>query len=350
MQPDLLLPPGERLGWAIVGLGDFACNQILPSFAACGRSKVTAVVSGDRAKAERVARQYGVPAHGVYTYETFDQIRDNPDVDVVYIILPNSMHAEYTIRAAQAGKHVMCEKPMAPTVEECRRMIDACREADRKLMLGYRAHFEPHNLEAQRLLREGAIGDLKLIVADHARLLDPKQPQDRWRTQHKLAGGGSLVDIGIYSLNAARWFTGEEPAGIQATQYSTPGDSRFREVEESISFVLRFPGGVIANCLASYGVERCKRYRLLGSEGWLDLDPATEYHGNRLVVGTAKGREERIVEAGNQFAREIDHLSQCVQEGREPETDGQMGLRDVELIQAIYQAARGTSGEQARER
>ena len=327
MQPDLLLPPGERLGWAIIGLGDFACNQILPAFAACGRSKISALVSGDRAKAERVARQYGVPDRGVYTYETFDQIRDNPDVDVVYIILPNALHVEFTVRAAQAGKHVMCEKPMAPTVAECQRMIDACEQAQRTLMIAYRVHFEAHNVEARRMLHEGAIGELKLIVADHARILDPQQPQDRWRTQRALAGGGALVDIGIYSLNAARWFSGEEPSALWAAAYSSPNDPRFREVEESLSFVLRFPSGVIANCLASYGVERVKRYRLIGSEGWLDLDPATEYQGNRLIHGTKDGREERIIKPGNQFASEIDHLSQCIQERRQPTRPARWGCK-----------------------
>lgn len=339
MKQEQQLPPSERLGWAIVGLGDFACNQILPAFAACGRSRIRALVSGDRAKAEQTARQYGVPPEGVYTYETFDQIRDNPDVDVVYIILPNALHAEYTLRAAQAGKHVLCEKPMAPSVAECQRMIDACEAAGRTLMIGYRAHFEPHNLEARRLLQHGAIGKLTFIVADHARLLDPSQPQDRWRTQRALAGGGALVDIGIYSLNAARWFTGEEPSQIQAMQYSSPGNQHFREVEESISFTLRFPGGAIANCMASYGAERTKRYRLMGTEGWIDLDPATEYHGNRLVIMRGSGRQEQIIEPGNQFAAEIDHMSACVQEGREPLTPGRMGLEDVRHIEAIYRAA-----------
>lgn len=201
---DTFQPPGERLGWAIVGLGDFACTQILPAFAACARSKVTALVSGDLAKAQQVARQYGVPEAGVYTYDTFDQLRDNPTVDVVYIILPNALHSEYTIRAAQADKHVFCEKPMAPTSTECEAMIAACEGAGRTLGVAYRAHFEAHNVEAHRLLREGAIGDLKLIVADHARILDPAKKHDQWRTRRDLAGGGSLVDIGIYSLNAAR--------------------------------------------------------------------------------------------------------------------------------------------------
>lgn len=333
-----LRPPEQRLGWALVGLGDFACNQILPAFAACTRSRVAALVSGDAAKAERTARQYGIPDRSVYSYDSFDRICDNPDVDVVYIILPNALHRDYTLRAAQAGKHVMCEKPMAPSAADCRAMIDACAQNQRQLMIGYRAHFEPHNLEADRLLREGAIGELKLIVADHARMLDPSQPQDGWRRQKALAGGGSLVDIGIYSLNAARWFAGGEPKVVSASSYSTPGDDRFREVEETTNCVLRFPNGVVAQCMSSYGVERVKRYRLIGTKGWLDLDPATEYHGNRLVVGRADGREERIVKPGNQFAAEIDHFSECIAENREPATPGAMGFADVELIEQIYAA------------
>ena len=334
-----LLPPDQRLGWAIVGLGDFASHQILPAFAACKRSRIAALVSGDPHKAARIARQYGVPERSVYSYDSFERLRDDPAVDVVYIVLPNALHAEYTIRAAAAGKHVLCEKPMAPSVAACQAMIDACARTQRKLMVAYRAHFEPHNLEAQRLLQAGTIGELKLIVADHARMLDPQQPQDRWRTERALAGGGSLVDIGIYNLNAARWFAGAEPEVVLASAYSTPGDQRFREVEETVSCVLHFPNGIIAHCLSSYGAERIKRYRLIGTEGWLDLDPATEYHGNRLVIGRATGREERDVTPANQFAAQIDHFSQCIQEGAEPATPGELGRDDVRLIETIYAAA-----------
>lgn len=341
--PGQPLPPEKQLGWAIVGLGDFACDEIMPAFGACTHSKLAAVVSGDRAKAEKAARDYGLSSQGVYTYDTFDQISDNPAVDVVYVILPNSMHAEYTIRAAQAGKHVMCEKPMAPTPDECLQMIDACAKAKRKLMIGYRARFEPHNVEAKRLLAEGAIGDLKLIMADHCRTLDPSRTSDQWRTKRELAGGGSLVDIGIYSLNAARWFAGEDPATLHASMYSTPNDKRFREIEETMSFTMHFPGGVVANCFSSYGTDRTKRYRLLGTEGYLDLDPATEYEGNKLFLGGKKGLQELQVPNTSQFAAEIDHLSQCIIEDRTPDTPGEMGLRDVEIMQSIYAAAERNS-------
>lgn len=333
------LPPEERVGWAVMGLGDFACNQILPAFAACTHSKLVALVSGDRTKAERTARQYGVPDGNVYTYDTLDRIAENKAVDVIYIITPNALHSEHAMRAATAGKHVFCEKPMAPSSGECQAMINVCERAGRRLGIGYRVHFEPYNLEAMRLLRDGKIGALKLIVADHARILNPAEPQDTWRAEKALAGGGSLVDIGIYSLNAARWFAGEEPISVQASLHSTPGDWRFREVEESVSFTLRFPSGVIANCTSSYGAERVKRYRLIGSEGYLDLDPATEYSGNRLVVGTKQGREERTVKPSSQFAGEIDHFSQCILQKKEPEIGGAMGTQDVRVIEAIYRAA-----------
>lgn len=332
-------PPAERLGWALVGLGDFATKQILPAFGSCTHSKLVALVSGDQAKAAKLAEQHGVPASGVYGYDEFDQLRANPAVDVVYVLLPNAMHAEYTIRAAQAGKHVFCEKPMAPTSTECAQMIAACAQAERTLGIAYRAHFEPHNLAAYELLHKGTIGDLKLIVADHARLLNPAERQDRWRMERALSGGGALVDIGIYSLNAARWFAGEEPTSVTATLWSTPGDKRFKEVEETVSFTLRFPSGIIANCSTSYGCARAKRYRLFGTKGWIDLDPATEYHGNQLIVGLESGREERVVPAGNQFAAEMDHFSASVQAKREPSISGAMGLQDVKLIEAIYRAA-----------
>lgn len=337
------LAPSERIGYAVVGLGDYAVKQILPAFGECERSRLVALVSGDKAKARRIGREYGVAEERVYSYDTFEQLADAADIDAVYIILPNALHAPYTARAARAGKHVLCEKPIAVSSNEAEAMIAACADAGRKLMIGYRAHWEPHNVAAHKLLREGAIGQLKLIVADHIRPLDPREPQDRWRTQRELAGGGALVDIGIYSLNAARWFSGEEPVAVQATSWSTPGDKRFREVEEATSFVLRFPGGILANCLAGYGAARTKRYRLLGTEGYLDLDPATEYAGNRLVLGTETTREEQIVEPGSQFARQIDHFSDCIRNNTAPDTPGEMGLQDQRLIEHIYQAAR--SGE-----
>ena len=243
-------PPGKKLGWAIVGLGSLAINQILPAFAKCEKSKVVAFVSGHPDKANKLALRYGVNPKNIYNYQNYDSIKDNPEVDIIYIVLPNGMHAEYTIRGLQAGKHVLCEKPMANTPAECQQMIDAGRKANRKLMVAYRCRYEPYNQEAIRMARQQELGPTQVIVADHGfNIGDPTQ----WRLNKALAGGGSLMDIGIYSLNAARYLSGEEPTEINAMMYSTPGDLRFKEVEETINFQLRFPSGILANCTSSYG-------------------------------------------------------------------------------------------------
>jgi predicted dehydrogenase len=335
------IPSEKKLGWAIVGLGKFATQQLIPSFAECKRSKLVALVSGDRTKAEGIAQKYDVNPKNIYNYQNYDTIRDNPEVDIIYIVLPNGMHAEYTIRGAQAGKHIMCEKPMANTVEDCQAMIDACNKADRKLMIAYRAQYEPYNLAAIEIARQKKeLGQLKAIVADHGRNLDPSDKADQWRMDKKLAGGGSLMDIGIYSLQAARYITGEEPVEISAMMYSTPGDPRFKEVEENVNFVLRFPSGVLANCTSSYGYASVKRYQVFGDKGWLELDPATDYYKHRLVVGREQTREEMKLQEKNQFALEIDHLSESVMQNKQPKTPGAEGLQDVKLMQLIYEAAR----------
>ncbi|WP_033366144.1 Gfo/Idh/MocA family protein [Mastigocladopsis repens] len=334
------LPPEKKLGWAVVGLGKFATQQIMPSFAECKSSRLVALVSGERAKAEKYAQQYGINPKNIYNYQNYDSIRNNPEVDVIYIILPNGMHAEYSIRGAQAGKHIMCEKPMANTPEECQAMIEAAKKANRKLMIAYRAQYEPYNLAAIQLAQSGKLGKLKSITSDHGRNLDPKDPADIWRMQKKLAGGGSLYDIGIYSLQAARYITREEPVAISAMMYSTPGDPRFREVEENVNFVLRFPSGVLANCTSSYGYSNTKRIQVFGSDAVLELDPATDYYQHRLFINRNNRIEEQNIEEKNQFALEIDHLSESIIQNKQPKTPGEEGLQDVRLMQLIYEAAR----------
>lgn len=339
MEQEMPVEPGRRLGWAVVGLGKFALNQILPSFGESRSSKLVALVSGNRQKAEQVASRYGVDESNLYDYQTFDRIADNPDVDVVYIILPNALHAEYTVRTFKAGKHVFCEKPMAVTGEECETMIRAGREAGRKLMVAYRAQFEPHNVEAIRRVREGEIGPLHLVTSDHGRILDPKDPADQWRMVKSLAGGGSLYDIGIYSLQAARYLTGEEPVEVFGQISNKRDDPRFREVEDRMAFQVRFPSGVIANLSSSYSTSSVKRIQAFGEKGSLILDPATEYEGNKLTLQTEKGRQEVKVKEQSQFAAEMDHFSQSVIDNREPKTPGEEGLRDIRIMQAIYRSA-----------
>jgi predicted dehydrogenase len=330
-------PPGKKLGWAIVGLGNLSINQILPAFAKCEKSRVVAFVSGHPDKARKLALRYGVAEKAIYDYQGMDAIRNNPEIDVVYVVLPNGMHAEYTIRALKAGKHVLCEKPMANTPAECQSMIDAAKLANKRLMIAYRCRYEPYNQEMIRMAKEQELGPVKVILADHGFSIgDPTQ----WRLKKDLAGGGSMMDIGIYSLQAARYVTGEEPVEVAAMSYTTPGDERFKEVEEATNFQLRFPSGVMANCTSSYGYSGQNRYRVVTTKGWFELEPATSYTGLRMYVRRGNAVEERSLPVRDHFAAEMDHLSGCVMDGKEPLTPGEEGLRDMKLIAAIYEAAK----------
>jgi predicted dehydrogenase len=329
-------PPGRKLGWAIVGLGSLSINQILPAFARCEKSKVVVLVSGHPDKANKLALRYGVNSKNIYNYENYDSIKDNPEVDIIYIVLPNSMHAEYTIRGFQAGKHVLSEKPMATTPAECQAMIDAGRKANRKLMVAYRCRYEPFNQEMIRMAREQELGPVRIIQTDAGFVMgDPTQ----WRLKKAMAGGGSLMDIGIYALQAARYISGEEPTEINAMMYTTPGDVRFKEVEESINFQLRFPSGILANCTSSYGCDWHSHFRALAPKGYFELDPAMSYTGQRMRVNRGNELEERSLDPRDHFASEMGHMSHCVMQDKTPLTPGEEGLRDLKLMMAIYEAA-----------
>jgi predicted dehydrogenase len=329
-------PPGRKLGWAVVGLGSLSINQILPAFAGCEKSKVVAFVSGHPDKGNKLALRYGVNPKNIYNYENYDTIRDNPEVDVIYIVLPNSMHAEYTIRGVQAGKHVLCEKPMAISVAECRAMIDAANKANRKLMVAYRCRYEPFNQEMIRMARAQELGPVKIIQTEVGfNIGDPSQ----WRCKKAMSGGGSLMDIGIYGLQAARYISGEEPVEVNAMKFSTPGDPRFAEVEESINFQLRFPSGVLANGISSYGASVQSRFQATTPKGFFELQPANNYTGLRMYVGHGSTFEEVLLQPVDHFAAEMDHMSGCVMENKNPLTPGEEGLRDLKIMTAIYQAA-----------
>jgi predicted dehydrogenase len=334
-----VFPPEKKAGWAIVGLGKYATEQIMPAFAECKKSKLVALVSGTPEKAKKLADQYEVNPKNIYNYQNYDSIKNNPEIDIVYVIVPNSLHAEFTIRGAAAGKHMISEKPMATSVKDCQAMIDACKKAGKKLMIGYRSQYEPFNLKAIEMVRSNELGQLKMITSDHGRILKPEEKADQWRMKKDLAGGGSLMDIGIYSLNATRYLTGEEPIEISAMMHSTPNDLRFKEVEENMTFLLRFPSGVLAVCNSSYSYQEVKRYRVFGSEAWLDLDPATDYYRHTMHLGKKESKEQILLKEGNQFASQIDHFSECVLENKQPKTPGEEGLQDVKLMMAIYEAA-----------
>lgn len=339
MEVEPPLAPERRLGYCVVGLGQFALNQIIPSFGESRMSRLVALVSGDRDKAEGVAEQYGVSTDAIYNYDNFDDIADNDEIDIVYIILPNGLHAEFTIRAAQAGKHVMCEKPMAVSVEECEQMIAACQDANRKLMIAYRAQYEPYNLEAIRMIRDGELGELRTVDAVAARPIELSNPADEWRVDKALAGGGSLMDIGIYALNGARYLTGEEPVEVMAAISNPEGDERFTDVEDLVSWQMRFPSGVIANCLTGYSFSG-NRFSAFGSDASLTLEPATDYYEHGLRVVTEQEQTEPQIQEQNQFALEMDHLSEAVLNDTPVKTPGEEGMQDVKLMLKIYEAAR----------
>lgn len=326
----------RKIGYAIVGLGSYATRQIMPNFAGCDSARLVALVSGTPAKLEQYGSQYNIPKTHRYSYANFDSIRDNPDIDAVYVVLPNNMHAEYSIRAAQAGKHVMCEKPMAISVAECQAMIAASRKAGKKLMIGYRSRFEPYNRLAIDLARSGHVGPTRLITAEHG---FPAQP-GIWRLDRPMSGGGSLMDIGIYSLNAARYLTGEEPVELSAVESTDRTDPRFKTVEDRINFMLRFPSGVIANCVSSYSSSH-NSYRVIGTQGYIDMEPATPYQGQSMTIRKDGVSAPRVLPAPpkNQFAGQLDHLAECIIGNRTPIVAGEEGLADMRVIEAIYRSA-----------
>jgi predicted dehydrogenase len=287
-----------------------------------------------------VGAQYGIKPEALYSYADFDKIAENPEVKVVYIVLPNGMHHEYVLRAARAGKHVLCEKPMANTSAEAREMVAACRAASVKLMIAYRCQYEPYNRRATDLLRSGELGAARFIEASNTQV---QGEVEQWRFKKALAGGGALPDIGLYCLNGARFYSGEEPVEVFARIHSTPGDARYREVEESIAFMLRFPSGLIANCAASYGAHESKDLRVRLEKGWIDVENAFAYEGQSVRVATRDGKSEAIRELRlgqkNQFAQEIDHMAQCVLQDRAPRTPGEEGLQDHVIMEALYRSA-----------
>jgi predicted dehydrogenase len=329
-------PPARPFGYAIVGIGSLAESDILPAFAVTRHARLTGLVSGDLDKAKQVAAQYGVPERGIYSYDTFDRIADNPDIDAVYIVLPNNLHAEYTIRAHKAGKHVLVEKPMANTVAECESMMAAAAEAKRELMVAYRLRYEPFTQEMIRLGRERELGAIRALGCEAGfRIGNPNQ----WRLSKSAAGGGSMMDIGIYAVNAARYLSGEEPVEVMATESTDRNDPRFKEVEDTIHFHMRFPSGVIASCISSYNVM-LNRYRVYADRGSYEMEPAWNRTGLRMRVLRGSTVEHRHLPQRNHFALMMDHLAESVANGTTPLTDGRDGLNDRRGIAAVYEAAR----------
>ena len=337
-----LIAQDREIGYCIVGLGRISMQHFMLAVKKSKKSRVTGLVSGHRDKAERMAAEYGVPSRSIYNYQNYDEIAKNPDIDAVYIALPNSMHAEYSIRAAKAGKHVLCEKPMATTVDDARAMIQACAAANRKLMIAYRCQYEPTHLRAVQLIREGKLGSIHSIESAFGFAIGPNE----WRCDKKLSGGGPLADVGIYCLNASRYLTAEEPAELKALSSVVDRDGRFTSVEETLSWTMKFPGGALASCTCTYGSAMRGYFRVRGSRGTIMMDPAFNYDKLHLSAEFEGG--ERVEFAPDdpdpmQFLREADHMADCILQNREPKTPGQEGLRDMQLIARIYRSCESKS-------
>ena len=339
--PPAPLPPDRRVGFAILGLGRLSLGEILPAFAACHQARPVALISGDADKARVVGGQYGIRADRILDYSDIGRLADFREVGAVYVVTPNGLHREHVQAAANAGKHVLCEKPMANTSDEARRMAAACRSAGVKLMIAYRCQYEPYNRAAIDLIRSGALGAVRLVEATNTQV---QGPADQWRLKAPMAGGGVLPDIGLYCLNGARAMLGEEPVEVFGRIVRPPGDPRYDVLDETIAFMLRFPSGALANCAASYGAHESKDMRLRLERGWIDLENAFAYKGQRMRVAQRQGDiecvEDRRIPAGNQFANEIDHFAGCIMHDRTPRTPGEEGVRDHVIMEAIYRSAR----------
>ncbi|TDQ11504.1 Gfo/Idh/MocA family protein [Pedobacter metabolipauper] len=338
--PPAPLPPDERIGYAIVGLGHLALEEVIPELMACKFSRLAALVSSDEEKMEKVALQYGVKPEACYTYDNYDDLKDNDDVKVIYIILPNDMHKEFTIRGAKAGKHILCEKPMANSAAECRQMIKACKKAGVKLMIAYRIQYQPHNLKLKELIKNEQFGKVKYVEAANGQ---SSANPEHWRHVGAQAGGGALPDIGIYCLNTTRFLLDAEPTEVFAYKYSTPGDPLFKDTEELISWQMKFKDGIIASCMAHYKVHEVKTLRVHAEHGWMFMDKAFAYAGQQLTTARAEGEmsiQENIgLAETKQFAVEMDHFSQCILNDKESDTPGEEGLQDHIIMEAIYKSA-----------
>jgi predicted dehydrogenase len=317
----------EKLGIALVGLGSYATKELAPSLKKTDHCYLAGLVSAPD-KVKKLKKKYDIPRQNIYTYENFDTIKDNPEIDIVYIVLPNSMHEEYVIRSAGAGKHVICEKPMAITVEQCDRMINACRQAGKMFSIGYRLHFEPYNQEMMRIGRDKPFGNIIKLTAQHG-----MEKVKGWRINKNLAGGGPLMDLGIYCIQACRYTTGMEPVAVRARELLKTKPEKFQEVEEALAWQMEFPGGIIAECETSYtkGMD-CLRVEC--TNGWAQLEPAFAYKGIKGKSSAGKMKFKKV----KQQAKQMDNFALAIKQNRLTSVPGEMGRQDVKILQAIYWA------------
>ena len=323
--------PARKLGVALVGLGNLSSNQIAPALLKTRNCRLAGIVTGTPSKAVAWQKKYGLSAKSTYTYDTMHEMAKNKDIDIVYVVTPNALHLPHSLAAAAAGKHVFCEKPLEINTERCQQILDACNKAGVMLGVGYRVQYEPNNLECVRLAKEKVLGDVKVIDANFGFAIgDPTQ----WRLKRELAGGGALMDVGIYCLQTARMLTGEDPIWISAAETKTDL-VKFKEVDETISWTMKFPSGVISNCVSTYAANGLAGFRAATTRGWFSLDPAYFYGGNR---GRRSDGPEINIPITDQFAVELDDFADCIIQKRPTKVSGEMGLSDVKYLMAIYES------------
>lgn len=321
-----------KVRYAVVGQGYFAQKAVLPAFAHAKRSDLCALVSSDPKKLRKLAKAYDVDT--TVGYDALDALCASGDIDAVYLAVPNHLHRAFTERVARHGVHVLCEKPMAVTEEDCEAMIAACRDGGARLMIAYRLHFDKANLRAVDLVARGKIGEPRYFSAAFS--FQVRAPNIRLNPRSE--GGGALYDIGTYCINAARYLFRDEPIEVVAMA-ARGDDARFSAVEEQVSAILRFPRERLATFTVSFGAAATGRYEIVGTDGVLRLDPAFGYTGERrleLVAGD-KSRHKTFAEH-DQIAAELQYFSDCILDGREPEPSGREGLADVRVIRALYRS------------
>jgi glucose-fructose oxidoreductase len=334
------LPEAEKLGFAIVGIGKLSQGQLIPGLRKCKGAKLSALVSGSPAKAAEWAAKEGLKSDAIYSYANYDRIVNDPRIDVVYIVLPNNMHAEYSIRASKAGKHVLCEKPMATSIADCEAMIAAAKQANRKLMIAYRCHYEPNNLEAMRRIRSGRYGKVRMVNTEMGRQCSLDDPSDAWRLDMKMSGGGALADMGVYGINGARYLLGEEPVEVRAWASTDRSDPRFKETEDLIAWQFRFPSGAIGTGSTSFSYAGTMKFDVFCENARMRADPGAFYGGNRLEIFSHPDQGQVKLPEIDQFAREMDWMADVVR-GKVPMVaPGEEGLQDVRLMEAILESVR----------
>ena len=325
---------GPVLRVAIMGLGSYG-NRVAEAMKACKKAKLVGVISGTPSKIKDWQTRYSIPEKNCYNYENFDNVKSNPDIDAVYVITPNGMHRDEVIRVAKAGKHVICEKPMAINAAEGQEMIDACNKAGVKLLVGYRMHFEPKTLEVIRMRKSGEFGKVLFFQGLCGFVIgDPGQ----WRLNKQLSGGGSMMDIGIYAVNGARYMVGEDPIWVTAQETKT-NHIKFKEgVDETIQFQFGFPGGATASCLSTYTMNNLDRFFLNCEKGFAEMQPSTGY--GPIMGRTNKGELNQPITVHQTV--QMDEMADIIFHGKQPivPVDGYEALKDLKLIDAIYLAAR----------